>query len=188
MSISPVECMHALSGDNSLYVSHICTHLMSRGLTFVHTLWAEALTALFSVSFQGCLYNGQPQKIHFLFSPLEERADLFIALKCSVILRSNVEECLFYSEINIISFSGQRQASFLLLKKWISQSQDSSPVMQSTLHADTYLGLTALSSCSLGAENWLHYDYGQASCSTLTNMFFFYDHGIAWLLRASMKL
>lgn len=110
-------------------------------LTCVHTLWAEALTALFSVSFQGCLYNGQPQKIHFVFSPLEERADLFIALKCSVILRSNVEECLFYSEINIISFSGQRQASFLLLKKWISQSQDSSPVMQPTLHCRHLPGL-----------------------------------------------
>lgn len=73
-------------------------------LTFVHTLWAEALTALFSVSFQGCLYNGQPRKMHFLFSSLEERTDLFIALKCSIILWSNVEECLFYSEINITSF------------------------------------------------------------------------------------
>ena len=113
----------------------------------------------FSVSFQGCLYNGQPRKICFLFSSLEERTDLFIALKCSIILWSNVEECLFYREINITSFSGQRQASFLLLKKRVFQTQRFSPVMQPTLCADTYLGLTALSSCYLGAENWLRYDY-----------------------------
>lgn len=91
--------------------------VLCTSLTFVHTLQAEALTALFSVSFQGCSYNGQPRKMRFLFSSLEERTDLFIALKCSIILWSNVEECLFYREINITSFSGQRQASFLLLKK-----------------------------------------------------------------------